>query len=166
MSLMTHARRLTRKQCDAVLVEYDLDGRLAKLMEELGPYAMRVPDAEVLWPNGRTGYGDPGFSQKPPAAYRTWVIFTVVGPLGVSEARVFTSGPEKISIGGDAVFCVFDEPERARPFVGASLNGKWNHHAFVSYCHSPTSKAQMVDSLDVMFQRFRNDIRRLVPGSL
>jgi len=150
-------RKLTQKQVDKVLVEYDLNGKIAALMAELGPYAWKRPPMAHC--RGSCV-----------ASWREYVVLTQGGMLGVSAAPVFTSGPEKLHLGGDAVFCVFAEPENARFYVwGGHVSvpsGKWNHHAFVGYCHGPTSRVEMIEKLDRMWTSFRKQISALVPGVL
>lgn len=158
------ARKLTQKQVDKVLVEYNLSAKIVALMGELGAYAWRRP--EEVWPEG----GRPEFFRPSIESYRDFVILTRGGMLGVSLAPVFTDGPEALRLGGDAVFCVFAEPEEARFFVwGGDVSrpsGKWNHHAFVAHCHGPTSRAEMIEKLDRMWDGFRKQIAALVPGVL
>lgn len=135
-ALLKPGRRLTRKQVDKVLREYDLPGRVRAILEPLAPYVFENPRLPSAAYDERVGDS--------PARYRDTVVLTTIGPLG-------------ISVYDDWIACVFDDAEQGRIFVGASEpSGKWNHHAFVSYVHKPTSKAAMVEELDRVLAHFRS----------
>lgn len=146
------ARRMTAKQVERVLIEYNLNGKLEAFLISLGEYAYRVPSRAELWPAGQ-----PEGARRPIAAYRAWVVLTRAGMLGVSQDREQAS---------DAIMCVFDDPEEASRHVDATVpSGKWNHHAFVGHCHGPTSREGMLRKLDRTWADFIRDVTRLTTGA-
>lgn len=141
------ARRMTEKQVERVLIEYDLNGKLEAFLLSLGEYAYRVPSRDELWPMGQ-----PEGARRPSAALRAWVVLTRAGMLGVS------GDPEP----SDSIMCVFDDPKEASRHVDATVpSGKWNHHAFVGHCHGPTSREDMLHKLDQTWATFVRDITEL-----
>lgn len=134
----TKPRRLTRKQVEKVIAEYDLPGKVRAHLETLGELVWHRPEQTALARRGAVGYWCA-------ARLREIVVLTKAGPLG-------------ISIYDDEILCIFDDPELAKRYVGASLNGKWNHHAFVGYCHAPTSREDMIKDLDMMLRGFKSSL--------
>lgn len=151
-------RRLTEKRVALILNEYNLPGRVDRIMESLAPYAMRPPASAPLAPPPGGLEGAPGSegwilpSKRPHVAYRDWVVMTTAGPLGLGAYD-------------DWIACVFEDADRAERMIGATApSGKWNHHAFVGYCHKPTSYVDMIAKLDRMLATFRRELGLILPG--
>ena len=128
-------RRLTAKQVAKVLREYNLPGRVEAYLATLGDLVWRHPPElpPVPWEQ-KINHGG--------AWMRERVILTKAGPLG-------------ISVYDDWIACVFDDADEGARLAGATRpSGKWNHHAFVGYCHKPTDPQAMIWTLHDTLDRF------------
>jgi hypothetical protein len=130
-----------------VLNAYNLPGRVDAYLATLGPLVWREPPDLPLVPwEMRVNRG--------PARMRKRVVLTKIGMLG-------------ISVYDDWIACVFDDDAAGARYVGASNpSGKWNHHAFVGYCHKPTNPDEMRTALMNTLQHFCRGVEALTLNRL
>lgn len=140
-------RRLTEKQVSKILREYDFREKVVAFLGTLEtrglvwykparvPAADATPFDEIRW-------------RAPITSYREIVVLTKVGMLG-------------LSIYEDSVCCIFEEPHLAARYFDVGANGKWNHHAFVGYCHGPSSREYMERRLHLTLIQFMRDVQQI-----
>jgi hypothetical protein len=124
-------RRLTRKTVDKILAEYNLPRRVREHFATLGDLVWERPADVVSAPR----------SFDTCARYRDHVILTNRGMLGVTVHE-------------DWIACVFDDVEAGARVGATRPSGKWNHHAFVGYCHEPTSREDILAKLNGTLAEF------------
>jgi len=129
--MTTKPRRLSEKTVIRILAEYNLPRRVRDHLATLG---------DLVWTNQHLDRTDVFWCS---ASYRGLVVLTTCGPLGVTVYE-------------DWIACVFDDADLGHAAVDASMpSGKWNHHAFVGYCHRPTSRDEIIQKLDTMLANFK-----------
>lgn len=144
MTTIRKPRRLTEAQVNKVLREYKFEERVHRVIGRLGDLAWRIPDPKPPLP----------WRRPCPSLYDHWIIATKVGMVGVTVRE-------------DAIYCGFDDPKRANnALLGVNpYSGKWNHHAFVTYCHGRTSKEEITSRLDTTLRGFAYQIAKLTNTS-
>ena len=152
MTAVRKPRRLTKRKIAALVAAYGLDKRV---------------EAHLAQPHlaSRTRINEQGLGG--------WIVETDAGPLKVCIGYLFNDDPasridgDPWLPGGDTIFCRFENPERIGMLRSSILgvnrySGKWNHHAFVAYCHGPTDPDDVTAQLEQAFRSFTEGLATFV----